>query len=751
MKVIYHLLFLFLPFCLQAQDSLFKSSVQEVMSLKPVENSMESLLNREVVSASNTAEKLSEAPASIIVLTKKQIRDRGYLNLVEMLKDMPEMDIATMYGGSIFKNYFRGYRIAFGSPYLLMVDGIIFNNLYYNETPSLACIPITSVERIEIVYGPASVMYGANAFMGVINVITNKSNQDKSFDLSGNLASSVNGFNWLDMGIAYQKNKVRFSFSARLENGDVNKLIDNNTAYWLRDEHFMNPKLWGALVNTPYGGKFHSPIQNYGVDMRLQIDKLEIGLIRYRAFNGWGTVYAADKVMADGQWILAENTAFLRYQTNIQNKFFSKTFLRYRDSNAEPTSHDIEGYNITNRGTAPLKIGGNTFINPQESIRIVQFIYYPIRNSSWSLYQDFEWRKNQNFSLFVGLKYELKDLQKAFETYGSEYYFPDSLKNISGFYPPMPPKFFAPPQNRLFWQDRGVYAQMKWKITENDILTAGFRVDNNSAYGTTPTLRLGYTKKMGKFLAKAFYGEAFQEPAPRLLYGNWQGSGADPQLRPERSRTFETTLNYTVQKISADLNYYYVLSYDAINSIPGGAQNIGTRSVSGLTLRLQGNLPTFFKQGEWWLNYSLILSEGEDKYNSKGEFTKVDIIGDLAHHKIQGGFTAELFKNFSLTGLFRYFSERDNVLSNPIRKTPAVFVVDTNITYRNFLVKGISLRLKVDNLFNTTYFMSGISSANSGEKAGTWNNRSFSGSGGFYLSLMPQPKRLTSVVLLLDF
>ena len=87
MKALY-LFFLLIPLCSQAQDTLFKSSVEELMNLKPIENSMESLLNREVVSASNTAEKLSEAPASIIVLTQKQIMDRGYLNLVELLKDM---------------------------------------------------------------------------------------------------------------------------------------------------------------------------------------------------------------------------------------------------------------------------------------------------------------------------------------------------------------------------------------------------------------------------------------------------------------------------------------------------------------------------------------------------------------------------------------------------------------------------------------------------------------------------------------
>lgn len=750
MKVIY-LLFLFLPLCLQAQDTLFKSSVQDVMSLKPLDHSMLNLLNTEVVSASNSAEKLSEAPASIIVLTKKQLDDRGYLSLVEVLRDLPEMDVAMMYGGSIYKNYFRGYRINFGSPFLLMVDGVIFNNLYYNETPALAAIPISSVDRIEVVYGPASVVYGPNAFMGVINVITNKTNQDKNLKLLGTVSSSFNGYTWADMNVAYQKNKIRFSLSARLENGNVNQFVDNNSFYWLRDEHYANTKLWGDLANTAqYGSRFTSYINHYGIDARLQIDKLEIAFSRYRTANGYGLVYSADKVLPNTDWILPETSVYARYQNKIGANLFSKTLVRYRESGAEPTSNDIEGFNITNNGTNPQKIGGNTLIDPKESIRVVQFTYWPIHNSTWSLYQDFEWQKNKNFSFFMGFKYEVRDLQKAFETYSSEYYFPDSLKVANNFYPTMPPKFFTPAQNRLQWQDRGVYAQIKWKINENNIFTAGYRIDNNSSYGTSPTLRLGYTRKMGSFLLKAFYGEAFQEPAPRLLYSNWRGSGADPSLQPETSRTAEMTVNYTNKKISTDFNVYYVRSANAINTFPSGAKNIGGRSISGLSWRIQGSLP-FFKQSEWWLNYSWIISEAEDKYDSRGNFTKTDIIGDLAHHKIQGGLTAEIFKNFNFCLIFRYLSDRDNVLSNPIRKTPASFVMDSNISYRNLFVKGLHLRLKMDNLLDTQYFMSGINSAASGDKAGTWNGRAWNGSGSFFNSLMPQPRRFTSISLSMEF
>src|SRR5690242_6739039 len=91
-----------------------------------------------------------------------------------MLDDLPSMDVARSYGETYFKTYWRGYRNVIGSPYLLMIDGVVFNHLYRNDTEIMEAFPLTNVDHIEIVYGPASALYGANAAMGVINVITRK-------------------------------------------------------------------------------------------------------------------------------------------------------------------------------------------------------------------------------------------------------------------------------------------------------------------------------------------------------------------------------------------------------------------------------------------------------------------------------------------------------------------------------------------------------------------------------------------------
>jgi outer membrane receptor for ferrienterochelin and colicins len=136
------------------------------------ELSLNELLNEEVTTASNRKELLSNAPATVIVIDKKAMRNRGYENLSEALTDLPGMEMVYTYGDTYYLNYMRGYRYTIGTPYLVMIDGVTINSLYFNKTTQLSAFPISSVERIEVVYGPASSVYGANAFMGVVNIIT---------------------------------------------------------------------------------------------------------------------------------------------------------------------------------------------------------------------------------------------------------------------------------------------------------------------------------------------------------------------------------------------------------------------------------------------------------------------------------------------------------------------------------------------------------------------------------------------------
>jgi len=86
--------------------------VEELMNL-----SLEELLQIDVVSASNKKEKLSDAPATIMVIDKEEMKKRGYTDLVEVFNDLPAVDLSLTYGDLYYKAYWRGYRKGMPSPF----------------------------------------------------------------------------------------------------------------------------------------------------------------------------------------------------------------------------------------------------------------------------------------------------------------------------------------------------------------------------------------------------------------------------------------------------------------------------------------------------------------------------------------------------------------------------------------------------------------------------------------------------------
>src|ERR1700752_3732547 len=191
----------------QGKDTVAHNSKVEIL----VDLSIEELMKVEIVTASKTPEKLFDAPATVIVISSDDIKKRGYKDFTEIFSDLPGMDISRPFGDTYMKNYWRGYRNTIGSPYLLMIDGVEFYQLgYIAHEPSVA-IPLSNIEKIEVVYGPASSVYGANAHMGVVNVITikdkDKSGTSGSVTLTKGLKNYTNG----DFSFFGKKDDLRVS------------------------------------------------------------------------------------------------------------------------------------------------------------------------------------------------------------------------------------------------------------------------------------------------------------------------------------------------------------------------------------------------------------------------------------------------------------------------------------------------------------------------------------------------------------
>ena len=146
-------------------------------------------------SVSKKAEKIELAPATIQVITEEDIKRRGYQDITQIFYDLPGFDVSRTFGTSYATVYQRGYRTsALTERMLFMIDGVDDNELWTNAVYLSRQFPISNIKRIEIIYGPASTIYGPNAFTGVVNIVT-KSPSDvfKNKDISGKRLVNVNG------------------------------------------------------------------------------------------------------------------------------------------------------------------------------------------------------------------------------------------------------------------------------------------------------------------------------------------------------------------------------------------------------------------------------------------------------------------------------------------------------------------------------------------------------------------------------
>ena len=137
----------------------------------------EQLLSMEVFSASRFAQKASEAPSSVTVVTAADIKSFGWRTLADVMRSVRGLYVSEdrnyTYAGA------RGMQRAgdYNTRFLLLVDGSRINDAVYDQAPVGGEFPLELdlIERIEFVPGPGSSVYGSNALFGVINVITRKS------------------------------------------------------------------------------------------------------------------------------------------------------------------------------------------------------------------------------------------------------------------------------------------------------------------------------------------------------------------------------------------------------------------------------------------------------------------------------------------------------------------------------------------------------------------------------------------------
>lgn len=186
--------------------------------------SIENLMNLEVTSASKKEQKLSQVAAPIYVITQEDIRRSGALNIPDLLRMVPGLDVAQI-NANTWAISARGFNLQFADKLLVLIDGrAVYTPLFGGVNWDTQDVPLEDIDRIEVIRGPGGTVWGANAVDGVISIITKKAADTRGVLLTAGGGTLAQGFGTVQYGGTIEKNTSYRIF-----------------AKYLNDDHLADP------------------------------------------------------------------------------------------------------------------------------------------------------------------------------------------------------------------------------------------------------------------------------------------------------------------------------------------------------------------------------------------------------------------------------------------------------------------------------------------------------------------------------
>lgn len=510
------------------------------------------LMNVEVVTVSGMKEPAREAPATVLVITGAELKERGCLTLEEALAVLPGFQFRDIVG-------FNSYVFMRGLPsqnnlVLVLVDGVQINELNSGGFYGGAQYNLANVKRIEVVYGPASALYGTNAVAGIINIITN----DPADLQGGGGSAQAGGFGTRAADFRYGRYDAerRFGFSAA---GKMYRTGKHD--------------LGGAGGDGNWTDGLENFEEDQSFDGKLAFGDFTLGVLAQekRASIATNERTAGGGLLDFGtNWHIRFVNAWLKHLYDRPQGWAVESRLYYRNATVMDDT-------ITRVYSAVCSTCGQ------------QGQYRP--NDLIGLDVQFRLEHSERSGLAVGASAEREALARDFSTV----YSGDPLVR------PQEPGTPAMVSNDLL----SLYGEGHYHLLPELALSAGLRHDSSSSYGHVATPRAGLVYSEGKYTLKLLYTEAFRAPRP-WDYSYGSGNSA---LEPEKMRSGEFAAGCAVSDHLMATVTLYRSRLDGLLEISGNRWvNSGRVYTRGAGLRAEyarGQLKGYF-------NYSFQASEDED-------------------------------------------------------------------------------------------------------------------------------------------
>jgi outer membrane receptor for ferrienterochelin and colicins len=557
----------------------------EIENIEELDLSLLLSTPEDVWTASKTEQKNYEAPAIITTVTREQIAVWGYRSLAELLGHLlgfyvvddhvtPNLAVRGISGGlhadsSIVKVLIDGHSVAFHS-----TGGNWLG-------PEL--VPLSAVERIEIVRGPASALFGADAFLGVINI---KTRTGKS--LSGAAAWLALGSGWRELAPDGHKLATDVDVSAGFERGNLDVLVaarrssqdlsglelpDSSPAPSIpvynksREAHGLDQESLSALVRVGYRPRQGTQLGAFGYFSSLRRGA-EFGSL-YQLVNG----RSADQIFSENRVALAQ----LRVGLLLEQALGSQLRLSARGS--------------ASRG-APGK---------DDRLELGSDFYYVRREFSFralDLDAQLEWRPASQalrpLRLVAGASAFIDDEQLPSRIVVAK-------QETQQDRPGDVIEAVSVRQGRKTFLNAGAYLHGLWDALPQLLsLTGGLRYDQHNVYGAQLSNRIGVVSTPVHGLhTKLLYGTAFKAPSPLLLHATPSAIGdvvGNPGLKPQYVRTLELQAAWEpAESLSLTSNVAYSVVSDKTEFVQQGIDQVARNVARAATVSWETMLEYRYK------------------------------------------------------------------------------------------------------------------------------------------------------------
>jgi len=490
--------------------------------------SLEELMDIDVVyGASRFEQKVTQAPASVTVISGEEIRRYGYGTLAEILGSV--RGLYTTYDRNYSFVGVRGFQRPgdFNMRTLIMVDGHRVNDSVYQSVliGTDGLLHVEDIERVEVIRGPSSSIYGTGAFFGVINVITRNGASLGGAEFSAGIGS-------------YETVGGRLAWGRKTEGG-----VD-----W-----FVSGSALDSDGRNLYYPEFDDPLTNNGRAEGVDGDGFQkvFGKLSFGHFKIEGAFASRDKVIPTAPYFTNFNDPDNR--TEDERAFLSVTYNRpvgRKTAVVGRAYYDRYHYRGDYDYTAP----GNLYTE-----------------HSWAYTRGLELQVNtrlgERHTLVAGGEYR--------DHFRADFYAEDDTGVISDL--------------RESPEDWGVFLQDEFVVSKKVSINLGVRHDEYPEFGgsTNPRLAVIISPTQRTFL-KLLHGQAFRAPS---IYELHYSGFANPLLEPERIRSTEAVLEHYIgrsTRVTAALflnRIHDLISIDTLGS--GVFENIDDVESRGIEMELE--------------------------------------------------------------------------------------------------------------------------------------------------------------------